>query len=142
MSLTHIAIATVSVSDQDKALDFYVNKLGFEVRADSPMGEGQRWLEVGLPDAQTRLVLAQGYGSSDENPVGKFTGLVLDADDIQATYETLRERGVPFSEPPTPQPWGMVQAIFQDQDGNTLVLVGGRADAEQGGVEQATVSPA
>jgi catechol 2,3-dioxygenase-like lactoylglutathione lyase family enzyme len=133
MSLTHIAIATVSVSDQDTALEFYVNKLGFTVHVDTPMGEGQRWLEVGLPGAQTHLVLAHGYGSSDDQTAGKFTGLVLDADDIQATYETLRDRGVAFSEPPTPQPWGMVQAIFADQDGNTFVLVGGRADAAQGG---------
>jgi len=136
MSLRHIAIVTVSVSDQNRALDFYINKLGFEVRADTPLGEGRRWLEVGLPGAQTRIVLAQGYGSSDENPVGKFTGLVLDADDIQATYETLRQRDVPFSEPPTPQSWGMLQAIFQDQDGNSFVLVGGRGDADQ-----TTVSP-
>src|SRR5262245_36034131 len=113
MSLTHIANVTVSVSDHNRALDFYVNKLGFEVRADTPLGEGQRWLEVGLPGAQTRIVLAQGYGSSSELPVGKFTGLVRDADDrqatyIQATYETLRERDVPLSEPPTLQDWGLL----------------------------------
>ena len=44
--------------------------------------------------------------------------------DAQATYENLRDRGVTFSEPPTAQPWGMIQALFEDQDGNGYVLVG------------------
>ena len=127
MALTHINTTTVSVSDQDTALDFYVNKLGFEVRSDQPMGPGMRWLVVGLPGAQTGIVLAKGYGAGEP---GKFTGMVFSTDDIQATYEELRDKGVPFSEPPTMQPWGMMQALFADQDGNGYVLVGAQAQAE------------
>jgi lactoylglutathione lyase len=123
MALTHIHTATVSVSDQDAALDFYTNKLGFEKVADQQFGPDMRWLEVRLPGTQTGIVLAKGYGMADENPVGQFTGLVLDAADIQATYETLRDRGVQFTEAPTPQPWGAIQAQFVDQDGNGYVLI-------------------
>ncbi len=121
--ITHVRTTSVPVRDQDKALDFYVNKLGFEKRSDQPMGEGLRWVEVVPPGAQTGLVLTKGYASAEEN-VGKFTGLVLAADDIQSTYEMLRDRGVHFTEPPATQPWGMKQALFEDQDGNGFVLVG------------------
>ncbi len=122
--ITHIQITTVHVSDQDAALDFYVNKLGFEKRADAPMGPDLRWLEVGLPGARTGIVLAKGYGGDEDRRIGRFTGLVLAADDIQGTYELLSGRGVRFTEPPTPQPWGMIQAQFVDPDGNGFVLVG------------------
>ena len=121
MSLTHIASTTVSVSDQDTALDFYTNVLGFVARADQDMGNGMRWLTVELPGTQTGIVLAKGYGSG--NPVGSFTGLVLACDDIQATYEELSGKGVHFTEAPTRQPWGMMQALLEDQDGNGYVLV-------------------
>jgi uncharacterized glyoxalase superfamily protein PhnB len=56
--------------------------------------------------------------------IGKFSRMVLGMNDVQATYETLRDRGVKFSEPPTMQPWGMLQALFEDQDGNGYVVVG------------------
>lgn len=121
MGFTHIASTTVSVSDQDAALEFYTTKLGFVVRADQDMGNGMRWLTVELPGTQTGIVLAKGYGSG--NPVGSFTGLVLASDDIQATYEELSAKGVHFTEAPTRQPWGMMQALFEDQDGNGYVLV-------------------
>ena len=121
MGLTFIASTTVSVTDQDAALDFYINKLGFVKRADEDMGNGMRWVTVELPGTQTGIVLAKGYGSG--NPAGSFTGLVLSSNDIQATYEELAAKGVHFTEPPTRQPWGMMQALFEDQDGNGYVLV-------------------
>jgi catechol 2,3-dioxygenase-like lactoylglutathione lyase family enzyme len=121
MGFTHIASATVAVSDQDAALDFYTDKLGFVKRADEDMGNGMRWVTVELPGTQTGIVLAKGYGSG--NPAGSFTGLVLSADDIQATFKELSAKGVHFTEAPARQPWGIMQAIFEDQDGNSYVLV-------------------
>jgi len=121
--ISHISSVTIFVRDQDKALDFYVNKLGFEKTADNPMGEGMRWLTVAPPGAATAIVLAHGYGGYDEARIGQFAGIVFTTDDIQATYEMLNSRGVHFSEPPAAQPWGMMQAIFDDQDGTHFVLV-------------------
>jgi lactoylglutathione lyase len=121
--ITNIAVVGVFVSDQDKALDFYVSKLGFEKRADEPMGDGQRWVEVAPPGAQTRIVLSRASEEWGAERVGQFAGIVFAPDDIDATYEELSARGVEFTEPPTNQPWGGRQALFKDQDGNTFVLV-------------------
>jgi len=63
--LTRIGTITIQVSDQDKALEFYTKKLGFEKRMDQPMGPGQRWIEVAPPGAQTRILL---YKASKEMP--------------------------------------------------------------------------
>lgn len=120
--ITHIAVTAVYVSDEEQALDFYVNKLGFEKRADEAMGDGLRWIEVAPPGATTRLVLTRGFGDWSADKVGKFAGIVFAPDDIDATYQELTARGVEFTEPPTRQPWG-VQAQFVDQDGNGFVLV-------------------
>lgn len=122
----HLQSVTVYVSDQDRALDFYTKKLGFEVRQDQPMGEGMRWIAVAPPGAQTAIILARGFGDWSQDRVGTFTGVVLGSDDIQADYERLSQAGVPFSEPPTRQPWGGVQALLADQDGNGYVMVGTR----------------
>ncbi len=121
--IAYVRSTGITVSDQDKAIDFYVNKLGFELRSDLPMGEGMRWVEVAPPGAQTLLILMKGYGET-EGRLGKFANIVFEADDIQATYETLKDRGVHFTEPPTSQSWGRKQALFVDQDGNGFVLVG------------------
>ena len=136
MGISRVRSATIHVSDQDKALDFYVNILGFEKRQDERFGLDFRWLTVAPPGEQTELVLAHGYGAWELERVGKFTGIVLGADDIQATYETLKAEGVQFIEAPAAQAWGMMQAIFADADGNQYVLVGPAAADVAGDAEQ------
>jgi lactoylglutathione lyase len=118
--ITHVGITTVYVSDQEKALDFYTNTLGFEVRADDAMGD-MRWIQVAPKGAATSIVLAHGFGGWSAEKVGQFTGIGLEANDIEATYRELSARGVTFTETPNKQPWGM-QAQFVDQDGNGYVL--------------------
>jgi lactoylglutathione lyase len=115
--IKNIHVTGVSVSDQDRALDFYTNKIGFETRADIAVGD-YRWIEVVPPGAETALVLEPGQGK-----VGTFTSVVFATDDMQATYDELRSRGVRFTEEPSKQPWGGIQAQFVDPDGNTFVLV-------------------
>jgi catechol 2,3-dioxygenase-like lactoylglutathione lyase family enzyme len=126
MAISNVANVTVFVKDQDAALDFYKNRLGFDVRRDDSFGGGMRWLEVAPPGGQTSIVLARGYGEWDEGQIGKFSRIVFMTEDCQATYEELAARGVEFTEKPTAQPWGMVQAQFVDQDGNGYVLVGAK----------------
>ncbi len=124
--LTNIGTITVQVTDQDKALAFYTQKLGFEVRSDQPMGPGQRWIEVAPPGAQTRILLykataeapgADSYEAAQAS-IGKSTGMVLAVDDIVATFAQLKANGVTIMEEPQQQPWGW-WGVFADQDGNT-----------------------
>ncbi len=127
MAITRVQTVGVYVSDQQAALEFYRDKLGFEVRQDMPMGEpgSDRWIEVVPPGAETGMVLSTpaGMGGFTER-IGTFSGYVLTTDDVQQTYEELSGRGVRFSAIPEAQPWGKMQAIFVDQDGNEFVLVG------------------
>ena len=124
--LTRIGTITVQVTDQDKALEFYTQKLGFEVRADQPMGPAQRWIEVAPPGAQTRILL---YKATPEAPgaasyeaaqvsIGKPTPMVLETDDIVATFAELKSKGVRIVDEAEQQPWGW-WGVFADQDGNT-----------------------
>jgi uncharacterized glyoxalase superfamily protein PhnB len=85
----------------------------------------QRVRVPGRPQLAEKRILG-GTQSLQDNFLlfGEFSRIVLSMTNAQATYETLRDRGVTFSEPPTAQPWGMIQALFEDQDGNGYVLVG------------------
>src|SRR5260370_18867773 len=92
---TKIGTISVGVSDQDKALDFYVNKLGFEKIDDQPMSETERWLEVAPPGAQTHIMLGL-RGQSGGYTTG-FPGYVLHTDNIEETCTTLKARCVTLS---------------------------------------------
>ncbi len=120
--------ATVYVLDQDRAKDFYVNKLGFECRDDARMGDF-RWLTVG-PKTQpdVRLIL-MAIGSSPMMKedhatqlralvaAGALSGGVLVTDDLRRDYEALKARGVEFVRPPTQEPYGFA-SVFKDDSGN------------------------
>ncbi len=110
-----IGTITVGVTNQDKALEFYVDKLGFEKVSDEPMSETERWLEVALPGGQTHIMLGlRGQSGSDRSGM---TGFVLHTDDIEETCATLKERGVTFVQELSTQPWGK-WAQIADPDGN------------------------
>lgn len=124
--LTKIGTITVQVIDQDKALEFYTQKLGFEKRTDQPLGPNQRWIEVAPPNAETRVLL---YKATKNAPgastyraaiahIGKPTGMVLETDDILGTFEKLKSNGVSIIDEPKQQPYGW-WGIFVDQDGNS-----------------------
>ncbi len=115
-----ISTIGVHVSDQDKAKDFYVNRMGFEViRDDATTMPGYRWLQVAPKGAQTSIVLEKSDGSK---PLGQFSGMVLLTDDVNTTYNELSANGVDFSQVPTEQPYG-IEAQFADQDGNGFILI-------------------
>src|SRR2546425_10689026 len=87
---TKIGTIGVGVSDQDKALDFYVNKLGFEKIDDQPMSETERWLEVAPPGAQTHIMLGlRGQSGGDKT---RFTGYALHTDNIEETCGAVKSR--------------------------------------------------
>lgn len=118
--ITTASTVGIYVSDQDRALDFYANKLGFEKLVDEPMGGGSRWIEVAPRGAETHLVLFTPPGQEDR--IGTFSNVVFSCEDIESTHEELRNRGVEFTEEPSEQPWGL-WAQFKDQDGNEFGLI-------------------
>jgi lactoylglutathione lyase len=115
-----IKLVGIWVSDQDQARDFYVDKLGFEVRTDITMPDGYRWLEVGPAGGVTAIAVAKSGPDSDNKP-GDFTNIILDTDNIMATYEDLKARGVEFVDVPEKQPWGW-WGTLKDPDGNIFGL--------------------
>ena len=117
----HLQFAELPVSDQDRAMAFYIEHLGCAVRADAPMGDdGWRWVELVFPGADTALHFIRREGDAPSaGPV-----LVLVADDVEATVEGLRDRGVPILTEPAESPYqpGRTTAAFQDSEGNEMVL--------------------
>lgn len=130
--ITNLAITTVWTTDQERSRDFFVDKLGFEIRDDIEMGEGMRWITVGVPgqpDVMLALMRTTGPGLDPESAEALTTLVtkgVLGAgafhtDDCRATYAKLRTRGVDFIQEPQERPYG-VEAIFRDDSGNWYSL--------------------
>jgi catechol 2,3-dioxygenase-like lactoylglutathione lyase family enzyme len=126
--IQRLSHATLHVLDQDSARDFYVNKLGFEVRMDAKMDNGFRWLTVspkGQPDLQIILMQVDGPNVQPEVAKtirglltqGKLNGGVLQTGDCRKTYEELKAKGVEFLSPPKEQFYG-IEAIMKDDSGN------------------------
>jgi predicted enzyme related to lactoylglutathione lyase len=117
--IKRIKFVSIPVRDQNGALNFYTEKLGLTIITDQPFDARQRWLELRIPKADTRVVLFTPEGF--EGRVGSFTGISLDCDDLDKTYDELTSRGVKFEGPPQKQPWGNF-AKFSDSEGNLFVL--------------------
>jgi catechol 2,3-dioxygenase-like lactoylglutathione lyase family enzyme len=112
-----IKFVNIPVRDQNKAIAFYTEKLGFIIATDQPMGEGNRWVELRIPGADTRISLFTPPGHEDL--IGRFLGLSLWADDVQKTYDELVAKGVEFLAPPKKESWG-TSVMMKDPDGNQL----------------------
>lgn len=121
--ISNVATVGICVTDQDAALRFYTEKLGFEVRKNVDL-PGFKWFEVAPPGGQTTLVLtgAQGYPSYDASRVGTYTQVAFHTGDIRAVHETYAERGVRFTNEPRHEEPGYWFASFVDQDGNEFYL--------------------
>ena len=117
--IKQIKFVSIPVEDQDRALDFYTEKLGFTIITDQPFYEKQRWIELRVPKAETRMVLFTT--DEDKRRVGTFMNMSYTCDDLQKTYEELKKRGVEFENSPKIEAWGNY-VIFKDSEGNRFVL--------------------
>ena len=117
--IKQIKFVSIPVADQNRALDFYTDKLGFTIITDQPFDEKQRWIELRVPKAETRVVLFTAEG--EEKRIGSMMPMSYSCDDIDQTYKDLSGRGVEFEGPPEKQPWG-TYAMFKDSEGNRFVL--------------------
>jgi predicted enzyme related to lactoylglutathione lyase len=111
-----IKFCSIPVADQERALEFYTDKLGFAVATDQAMGE-YRWIELRIPGAETRVVLWPGQ----PDKVGTFAGLSFFTDNVEKTYTELSAKGVEFTQKPKTESWG-TSTIFKDSEGNSFVM--------------------
>ena len=117
--IKRIKFLGIPVRDQDRALRFYTEKLGFRILTDQEFNDKQRWIELSIPGAETGLALFTPDGHEDR--VGTFVNTSWEVDNIDKTYEELQGRGVEFIGPPQKQSWGTF-AILKDSEGNQIVL--------------------
>ena len=120
MTITHIELLSLPVSDQARARDFYVDTLGFDLVRQNEMGPQQQWIQVAPKGAQTSITLVTWF---DTMPAGSLQGLVLHTDDLDAEVAALIAKGVAVPDGVQDAPWGRY-AVFTDPDGNRLVLRG------------------
>jgi lactoylglutathione lyase len=116
--IQHVSTVAVYVADQDEGLRFWTEKVGFELRAERPMG-GARWLEVAPPGAESALVLYPKAMMPDWQT--RRAGVVFEVQDIEATCARLAAAGVEFAKPLTAMAWGRF-ASFVDTEGNEFGL--------------------
>jgi len=122
LNLTQVGRVCITVADTDRAIDFFVEKLGFEKVVDMPMGPDQRWVEVAIAGTPTTIALApppQGQTAG-----GAQTGIILDSSDVDADHAALKAAGVDvdeevtrYGDPVPPMFW------LRDPDGNSLIVV-------------------
>lgn len=118
MAINDVAVVSVPVSDQQRAKEFYVDKLGFDLTRDDDSIPGIHWVQVTPKSGGTSLTLVNWF---DTMAPGSVRGLVLRSTDIEADYSRLVAGGVEFTGPPERQPWG-TETVLSDPDGNQLVL--------------------
>lgn len=130
--IASLSFVSVVVNDQDAALDFYTNILGFEKRGDRAFKGLPRFLTV-APKGQSEpeIVLVKA-GASNIQPHGGHTGMVFRTDDCRRDFTTLKARGVKFVAEPAELPFG-IQAQFTDPDGNLFSLAEPRTRAAAAG---------
>lgn len=131
--ITKLSHTVIYVLNHDNAYDFYVNKLGFKVHTDAVYGEGERWLTLNAPEDNnleiTLMEISEGIKYSKESAEqlrgliknGTFGFGVFETNDINATYEELKGKGVEFTKSPTKEFYA-TEALFKDDSGNWFSL--------------------
>ena len=123
--ITRVGRVMVPVADQDRAIAFYRDALGFSVTSDVPFGDAERWVEVTPAGGGAALALVPPQG---EYQPGRMTGIALSAGDVAAAHARLRERGVDVDDAPVGGEDGVPLMFFlRDADGNSLLVVAGEA---------------
>jgi len=113
-----IEVVSIPVTDQATAKEFYL-KIGFEVIIEAPMGDGNTWVQLGIPGQATSIALVNWFGKM---PAGSLQGLVLATDNIEKDVAGFKAKGIAVQDIDV-TPWGLFASFF-DPDGNGLILRG------------------
>jgi len=122
LNLTQVGRVCVTVADTDRAINFYVGKLGFEKVVDEPMGDAGRWVEVAVAGTPTTIALAPP--PPGQTAGGSQTGICIDTSDVDADHAALKAAGADVDDEVTR--WGgPIPPMFwlRDPDGNSLIIV-------------------
>ena len=120
--IKRIKFIGIPVADQDRALEFYTQKLGFRILTDQQFTPTQRWIELSIPGAETGISLFTPPGQ--ESTIGGFINTSWEVENVEKTYEELKAKGVEFVAPPQKMEWG-TSVMFKDPDG-TMFHLGSR----------------
>jgi catechol 2,3-dioxygenase-like lactoylglutathione lyase family enzyme len=122
LDISKVGRVCVTVTDTDRAIEFYTGKLGFEKVVDVPMGPDQRWVEVAISGAETTIALAPPPPGQEAG--GSQTGIILDTSDVDGAHAVLKAAGVDVDDEVT-RFGGPVPPMFwlRDPDGNSLIVV-------------------
>jgi catechol 2,3-dioxygenase-like lactoylglutathione lyase family enzyme len=122
--LTSVAVVMIPVSDQDKAIAFYTEKLGLELRADVPFGGSERWVEVAPAGGEARLALVSPREDGSGTRPGEVQNVSFATNDVEASHAELRSRGVDV-DAEIMRMGDVVPPMFwlRDPDGNVLLVV-------------------
>ena len=121
--LKRVNFVTIPVKDQSRALAFYTEKVGLRVFTDQTMGP-MRWIELKVPGAETMVVLFHTPNHKPGDGPDAQPAIAFIADDVKATYDALRAKGVEFTQPPKKEHWGE-HAMFKDSEGNLILFAKG-----------------
>lgn len=125
MGIRGVGKVVIGVRDQQRALSFWVETLGFDVVIDAPYGDdGERWLEVTTPDRQTVLVLSLDPDGVHTPPAPEGmpnSTVFFHTDDLDRAYREMTAQGVEFAAPPSRHAWG-TWSVFRDTEGNRFAL--------------------
>ena len=121
-----VAFLSLLVPEYDEALAFFVGVLGFDLREDTDMGGGKRWVRIAPPGAETEILLARGVGAEQVAAIGNQGGgrvwLFLETEDFAGDHRRMHAAGVEFETEPRDEPYGRV-VVFQDPWGNRWDLI-------------------
>ncbi len=117
--INRMRYASITVTDIDRAIDFYLNVLGFDKLVEMPIPGGNRFVMVAPAGGGSALVFSLPLPGRSHVP---STYISFEADDVDATYHELAAKGVEFSRPPAKTAWGGVEAMFVDPFGNSFLL--------------------
>ena len=117
--ITNVKFVSIPTKDQERAVDFWTKRVGFQIVTDQPFDDNQRWIELRIGSSETRFVPFR-FDEQGLKPGMTFNGALASAN-VEKTYRELSERGVEFVTEPQKEPWGTF-AVFKDPDGNQFVL--------------------
>ncbi len=127
--ISRMRFVGITITDINLAMEFYVDKLGFAVQVEMPLPDGNKFVMVAPPNGGSSLVFSLPGPGQTHSPASNIS---FETDDVMATFNELRAKGVEFSREPARTPWGGVEAQFVDPFGNHFMLHQGGPQGYQG----------